>query len=194
MSVEIQNGDLVHYGILGMHWGIRRFQPYSSKGRKSGKKGREIGEAAKAGKRRLSRKEKKVMEQRESEKRKIVDERNEKKFQEQRFQEKKDRLLRAGSASEILEYKEFFTDQELANVVNRLRSVDSLKSMSKKEMTKTFEQVDEVMKKARMVSEWGDTGIKLFNQMAGLYNSTAEGKKKPITSIKTSAGDGKKKK
>lgn len=194
MSVEIQNGDLVHYGILGMHWGIRRFQPYSSKGRKSGKKGREIGEAAKAGKRRLSRKEKKVMEQRESEKRKIVDERNEKKFQEQRFQEKKDRLLRAGSASEILEYKEFFTDQELANVVNRLRSVDSLKSMSKKEMTKTFEQVDEVMKKARMVSEWGDTAIKLFNQMAGLYNSTAEGKKKPTTLIKTSAGDGKKKK
>lgn len=43
-----KDGDLMHYGILGMKWGIRRFQPYSVKGRGSGKRGREIGEAAKA--------------------------------------------------------------------------------------------------------------------------------------------------
>lgn len=45
-----RDSELYHHGILGMHWGIRRFQPYP-KGHKGGK---EIGEAAKAGKRRLS--------------------------------------------------------------------------------------------------------------------------------------------
>lgn len=37
--------ELNHHGILGMKWGIRRFQPYP----KGDKKGKEVGEAAKVG-------------------------------------------------------------------------------------------------------------------------------------------------
>lgn len=38
---------LAHYGIIGQKWGVRRFQPYSVRGRKGGKGGKEIGEAKK---------------------------------------------------------------------------------------------------------------------------------------------------
>lgn len=43
---------LVHHGILGQKWGIRRFQPYSNVPRGSGEGGKEVGLAARAEKKR----------------------------------------------------------------------------------------------------------------------------------------------
>lgn len=44
---QFQNDDeLAHYGILGMHWGIRRFQPYGEGGYDPDHEGKNIGLAA----------------------------------------------------------------------------------------------------------------------------------------------------
>ena len=41
--MEHNSDCLAHYGILGMHWGIRRFQPYSVHPRKGGEGGKYVG-------------------------------------------------------------------------------------------------------------------------------------------------------
>lgn len=52
MTYSYTAGSLQHHGILGQKWGIRRFQPYSTVPRGSGKSGKEVGDAAKAEKKR----------------------------------------------------------------------------------------------------------------------------------------------
>jgi len=41
----LEQSYLAHYGVQGMHWGIRRYQPYSQVPRQSGKGGKEIDAA-----------------------------------------------------------------------------------------------------------------------------------------------------
>ena len=104
----------------------------------------------------------------------------------------KERVLREGTATEVLKYQGELTNQELQNAVNRLNLESSLRGLSQREMKSAMDKVDGIMKTIKTGTEWAKIGTDTYNTFAAIYNATPEGQTKPLTLV--GRGDGGKKK
>lgn len=125
------------------------------------------------------RREKKVEEEKNKQK-KVAEEAAERKRQ---HDEDKERVLRQGSASEVLKYKGELTNQELQNAVSRIRLENDLKSMSSAEIKTNVEKFDKIMKNVKTGTDWIRTATDAYNTLAAIYNATPEGQKKPLSYV-----------
>lgn len=107
----------------------------------------------------------------------------------------KERVLREGSATEVLKYRGELTNQELQNAVSRLNLEASLTKISEKEAKQMMDRIDSVMQNVKTVTNWTKIGTDTYNTIVDIYNITEEGKKNPLTKIGSGGGgdSGKKK-
>lgn len=163
-GVLMQDDELQHHGILGMHWGIRRFQPYP----KGFKKGKEVGEAKEAAKNRLKDAKRKYdagkykkedVEAVKKENKAAIKEAK-KKDKEALYEARKAQDLRSASASEILEkYQGKLTNDELKEVTVRLGYEKKLKDFRADDLQKGQDAFDKAMNTLSKVS----SGLKTVN-------------------------------
>lgn len=105
----------------------------------------------------------------------------------------KERVLREGTAVEVMKYQGELTNQELQSAVTRLNLESQLRNMSAKEMKSAMDKVDSVMKTVKTGTEWAKIGTDTYNTFAKIYNATPEGQKNPLTLV-GGEGGGKKNK
>lgn len=165
---------LEHWGILGMKWGVRRYQnkdgSLTSAGRKRYASGKNVGffEA-----RRLKKKRAEAAKKRQA----TLEAKRKSEEDAQKHEAEKQEAIRSGNATQIAKFQNELSNQELRDALDRLNSKQRLSDLVDKETPKKETKLDKAMKIADKGAKYADIaekGIKVYNTFAKVSNAFAD--------------------
>lgn len=157
----MESNQLYHHGIKGMKWGVRRTP-------------QQLGHYIK---------QRKIKKQRTAALEKARQARKDK----AEFEANKDRVLKSGTATEVLKYKGKLTNQELQTALTRINLEQQLSSISAREVKTGMDKVTNAMNKVEKATQAVNKGINAYNTVAKVSNSLGK------TNLPTIGDSGKKK-
>ena len=177
---------LTHSGIKGMKWGVRRYQNKDGTLTPEGRKRYLASDGktlTKAGKKKFANKDGSLNEKGKKMYKAMEDNR----------ENERERVINSRSAKELYDNAHLFTTQELQNAYNRLSLERNIKSLAPKEVDKGEEYYNKIKKFTDNTANLIESGTKLYNGLAKIYNATSSGKENPLPIVKDGDGGGKKK-
>lgn len=145
----MENNELYHYGILGMHWGVRRTPE------QLGHRTKSSGSARSAKARvRVNKKKSKVSSAKE-----------EKPITAEEKAKKKENIMKSRSAKELYANKDLFDDQELRTAYQRLMLEKQIKDLTPKQKSRGEAYVDAVIKWGGKANQLTSTGLQFYKNI-----------------------------
>lgn len=159
---------LEHHGILGMKWGVRRFQNEDGTLTDAGKK-RYIGSSLVGGVKSYlkDRKRKKSLAEARLKRQATIE------AKKQHEAEKKD-ALDSGDPTKVQKFQKEFSNEELRYATDRIRLTETLNQQSEARIKTGMDKAEEIMREVDRVRGMTEKGLSAYNTYAKIHNSLTD--------------------
>lgn len=154
---------LAHHGILGMKWGLRRYQNKDGSLTPAGK----TRYAGSPNPRHKPSSARKAAKQRAA----ALEKARKAKAEKAKFEAAKKNALERGSAKDLIKFKGSLTTDEITKALNRMDKERQLSELAAKEIAAGKMSVAKVMKKFEAAADAGEKVKKIWNLIADVHNS-----------------------